>query len=506
MDINIRIKTSIDRPHLAYQFMEILYKNNIEVIKMEVYSALIYFKIPYGSKKAITKLFEDFESIEECDSVEIVPMVASEQKDIIVHQSLDIIPQPIMIIDEEGLILYSNGYAKNRFNKKNMESTFIGEHIEEIDEDLIEKIKESKESISFMNKLNEMMINIQAIFSEKELFAGYLVSIIINNTCIEAQNPITFKDIQTQNDVMKTVIEQAKLYSKTDLPVLLRGEEGTGKELFARSIHSESDRKNMPFMSINCSDTPTQYFESELFGYEPNAIERGNKNGQKGILELANGGTVFINKIGELSILSQIRLLEVLNTGQIKRIGSDKPINIDVRFIFSSNRDIESLITKKKFRIDLYFKISNLLLNIPPLKDRKEDIPLLCNNYLRDYKKGYDTEGYNITKEAMDTLKNYNWPGNVRELLNVVDRAVVSSADRIIDKKNILSSIFGEEDIANAGRRTLKEEVDEFERKIIVEELKKNPSIRKTAEKLGVPHTLLLRRIDKFAIDEAEWK
>ena len=237
-----------------------------------------------------------------------------------------------------------------------------------------------------------------------------------------------------------------------------------------------------------------------------NAIEGGNKNGQKGILELANGGTVFMNKINDLSILSQIKLLEVLNTGYIKRLGSDESIKINIRFIFSTNMDIENLITKKKFRIDLYFKISNLLLNIPLLKDRKDDIRPLVENYLNEKRSSFDTENYALTDTAYEALSEYDWPGNIRELFNVIDRAVATSQDLTINRELILLSIYGAEEWDISTNHSLKESVETFEREIIVEELKKNPSIRKTAKKLDVPHTLLLRRIEKYGITDEEWR
>ncbi len=506
MDTNIKIITTVDRPHLAYQFIKILHDHDVEVLKMEVYSAIIYFKIPKLEEELFNKIMEQFNEIEELDNVEIVPLMASESTDIIVSQSLDIIPQPIIIIGPEQRILYTNKYAKEKlFEGENNIGHYIYDHMEDISPELFKDF-ETGSSINFTSRLNEMTTTIQQILSEDDQLVGYLISMSINYMILDIHRPISFEDLITENEEMKNVVDLAKLYSQTDLPLLLRGGEGTGKERFARAIHNESKRSDKPFMSINCSDTPSQLFESELFGYEPNAIEGGNKNGQKGILELANGGTVFMNKINDLSILSQIKLLEVLNTGYIKRLGSDESIKINIRFIFSTNMDIENLITKKKFRIDLYFKISNLLLNIPLLKDRKDDIRPLVENYLNEKRSSFDTENYTLTDTAYEALSEYDWPGNIRELFNVIDRAVATSQDLTINRELILLSIYGAEEWDISTNHSLKESVETFEREIIVEELKKNPSIRKTAKKLDVPHTLLLRRIEKYGITDEEWR
>lgn len=234
----------------------------------------------------------------------------------------------------------------------------------------------------------------------------------------------TFKDIKTISKSMKKCIELAEKIATSDLTVLITGESGTGKEVFAQSIHNKSHRRNQPFVAVNCAAMPENLLESELFGYVGGAFTGALKEGKAGLFEQANNGTLFLDEVGDMPIQLQTKLLRVLQEKQVMRIGADKIFEIDVRVISATNRNLIQMVREKKFRADLYYRLNVLPINIPPLRERKEDIILLLKYFLgREIK---------IDKKARKVLEEYNWPGNIRELWNV------SSYISLMCKKDII--------------------------------------------------------------------
>ena len=223
-----------------------------------------------------------------------------------------------------------------------------------------------------------------------------------------------FKDIIGHSDAMEQCIARAKKVALTDFTVLISGESGTGKELMAQSIHNFSARKDRPFVAINCAALPESLLESELFGYEKGAFTGASAQGKLGLFEQANRGTVFLDEIGDMSLNLQARLLRVLQEKQLMRLGSDKVINIDVRIIAATNRDLPEAIRRHEFREDLYYRLCNIPINLPPLRERKEDIPAIFTSFL-------DDADDLMTNALFFQLKQYDWPGNIRELKNAAD-------------------------------------------------------------------------------------
>ncbi|WP_341457751.1 sigma-54 interaction domain-containing protein [Haloimpatiens massiliensis] len=220
----------------------------------------------------------------------------------------------------------------------------------------------------------------------------------------------TFDDIQTKSKIMKECVDLAKKISKSDLTVLIIGESGTGKELISQSIHNNSARAKQPFVAVNCAAMPENLLESELFGYERGAFTGALKEGKKGLFEQANNGTIFLDEIGDMPVLLQTKLLRVLQERQVMRIGAQKVIDINVRVIAATNRDLLQMIKEGKFREDLYYRLNVLPINIPSLRERKEDILELLKYFMN--------KNLNIIEEAKQAICRYNWPGNIRELQN----------------------------------------------------------------------------------------
>lgn len=224
--------------------------------------------------------------------------------------------------------------------------------------------------------------------------------------------------------VMVELMQKVQKVARTKTTVLILGESGTGKELIAKAIHYLSDRSNYPFITINCAAIPRELLESELFGYEKGAFT-GAESRKPGKFELADRGTVFLDEIGEMELSLQAKLLRILEDGMIERIGSVKPISVDVRIIAASNRDLSSEVTKGRFREDLFYRLNVFPIYVPPLRERKEDIPLLVEFFLKKFSQELKQPLKTITPEAMDVLLSYNWKGNVRELENTIERALI---------------------------------------------------------------------------------
>ncbi len=251
------------------------------------------------------------------------------------------------------------------------------------------------------------------------------------------QAKYSFDSILTQNDHMKNLKKVAKLAAETHSTVCIEGESGTGKEYFSHAIHAASMRKYGPFVKINCAAIPKDLLESELFGYEPGAFTGASSSGKVGKFELASGGTIFLDEIGSLPLAMQAKLLRVIEERELERIGGNEKIDVDVRIISATNEDLRSLVSKGKFREDLYYRLDVVSLHIPPLRDRKEDIPLLAESFLKQFRTTLPNGPTAFSAESMEALGQYNWPGNVRELRNVVESAMNFARNRKIYSKDL---------------------------------------------------------------------
>lgn len=303
-----------------------------------------------------------------------------------------------------------------------------------------------------------------------------------------------FSDIIGISKSMEKTKLIAQKYSKSTNSVLIYGQTGTGKELFAQSIHNYSPRKNNPFIAINCAALPENLLESELFGYVKGAFTGANVEGKEGVFEAAHGGTVFLDEIGEMDISMQAKLLRVLQEKEISRLGDNRIIPIDVRIISATNKNLLDLVKEKKFREDLYYRLSVLKLSLPELSKRIEDVPKLINFYIKE-KYPYIV----IEKDLIRYLTKLDYPGNVRQLFNIIERLVVLSDNNVISIKDYMTYINDEEMETNIG--VLDEFNNNNERKTIINYLEKYDGNRKqTAEDLGISTTTLWRKMKKYKL------
>ncbi|WML36062.1 sigma-54 dependent transcriptional regulator [Clostridium sp. OS1-26] len=302
---------------------------------------------------------------------------------------------------------------------------------------------------------------------------------------------------------MDKVIDLIKQVADSKTTIMIYGETGTGKELAAKAIYSLSDRKDKPFIKVNCAAIPETLLESELFGYEKGAFT-GATISKPGRFELADGGTIFLDEIGDITPLMQVKLLRVLQEKEFERLGGTKTIKVDVRIIAATNKDLSEMVKKEKFRQDLYYRLNVVPIKLPPLRERKEDIPLLAEYFLLKSSSISGKSKKDMSQEAVERLMYYNWPGNIRELENVIERCVVIKHGELIGLEDLPEYIINyKEDKEERVSYKLNSAVDTAERETILKTLKEcNGNKTKASEVLGISRRSLHRKIIKYNIEE----
>ncbi|KAF1080935.1 MAG: Transcriptional regulatory protein zraR [Candidatus Rifleibacterium amylolyticum] len=317
---------------------------------------------------------------------------------------------------------------------------------------------------------------------------------------------IAFNGIVGRSETMRSMFACLKKISASNLSILIQGESGTGKELVAHAIHSLSDRSSHSFIPVNCGALPDTIIESELFGYEKGAFT-GAESQKKGYFEIADQGTIFLDEITETSLPTQVKLLRVLQEKQFYRVGGTKPVSANCRIIAATNRDILEMAKDGSFRHDLYYRVNEMTIALPPLRERKDDLPLLVKHFLKKFAEQNKCEIPEVAKESWQLIKNYSWPGNIRELENALKRAVVLADAQILPEHfpPVMLDQAGRHTAlqAAAGNGTYETLMESAEREILIEQLKKhNNNVSKTADALAISRRTLQRRLKHLGIEK----
>ncbi len=428
-----------------------------------------------------------------------------------VRQSFDMI-----LKDEYNAILAGTGReAIDIFRKNTIDLILLDILLPDIDGlELLEKLKgmDPNTEIIMVTAVKEIKTAVKAIKlgAYEYIIKPFLVEDVINiiNRALEKHNLLKevtylrneferyhcFEKIIGEDKKMKNIFDLISTISESDGAVLIQGKSGTGKELVARAIHNLSPRNKQPFVVINCAAIPATLMESEIFGHHKGAFT-GAISTNLGKLEITNKGTVFLDDIDILDISMQAKLLRVIQEKEFERLGSTKVIKIDVRFVAASNRDLKELISRGEFREDLFYRLNVFPVKLPPLKERRSDIPLLLNHFLNLHAKKTGKPPKRFSEKAEEVLMKYDWPGNVRELQNLVERFFTITKDSVIRHTDISSLDISKREIKGV---TLKEAVNEFERQYIGEVLEAvNGNRKKAAEKLGIHRNTLLGKLSK---------
>jgi two-component system response regulator PilR (NtrC family) len=325
----------------------------------------------------------------------------------------------------------------------------------------------------------------------------------------ELKRKFSFENIIGKSKVMQDVFELIKASAPTRSTILLQGESGTGKELVARAIHQNSDRASFPFITVNSGSLPPDLLESHLFGHVKGAFT-GAVNLKKGLFEAAENGTIFFDEISSLNQETQSKLLRVMQEREFMRLGGTKIIKVDVRVVAATNSELEELVRHQRFRQDLFYRLNVIKIELPPLRERKEDIPLLVKHFLNIYEKENKKEIEGVSEDVLEILAIYDWPGNIRELENLIERAVVLTKTNLITRENlppfVISPQAEKASIASTSQDlNLKEGLQTFQKKAIIAALKQSKGVQKNAASLlGVKPTTLNEMIKRLNIDVSD--
>ena len=433
-----------------------------------------------------------------------------------INTILEMSHEGVIAINDNGKVTYCNSTAKELVHKKAVD--IIGLALTDLipNSPALQVLKTGEGYIEQEERYRRANNNLHFIVTAKPIVREDKIKGVVLSfrDIIEAQKlayimkkrsvKYTFDEIIGASQGILETISRAKIVARTNSTILITGESGTGKEVFASAIHYGSTRKNGPFISINCGAIPENLLERELFGYEKGACTGAKEKGKVGKFELAEGGTIFLDEIGDMPLFLQVKLLHVLQNRCFERVGGTKTINVDTRVIAATNKDLKKQIADKKFREDLYYRINVIPLKLSALRDRKEDILLLIDHFLNKYNKIIGKEIKGFTKEVVESFLKYNWCGNVRELENAVEHGVNMTFEDYITMEDIpiLESKNGDKLVIK--ETSLDAQVDEFESKVLSEMLNKYGNTPKgkalICEKLKISRATLYRKLYKLGL------
>jgi DNA-binding NtrC family response regulator len=354
----------------------------------------------------------------------------------------------------------------------------------------------------------ELLVVVQKVLRDRELLKE------VRNLRQVVEEKFSFGNIISKNPKMKEIFDLISVVAQTDSAVIITGETGVGKELVAKSIHYNSRRKKRPFVSINCGALTETLLESELFGHEKGAFT-GAYRQKIGKFEYANGGTLLLDEIGDISLGMQMKLLRVLQEKSIERVGGNKTIPVDVRILSATNKDLQEEISKKNFRLDLYYRLNVVPIRVPPLRERIEDIPLLVDYFMKKHSRETGRENVTISTRGMETLMNYHWPGNVRELENVLERAFILQRSDLIGDFPSLREPSGEvsqhinlEVQVQLPFKTARSQVlREYEKAYLIQSLRENRgSLTRSSKSSRIALRTLWRKMKEYQIKKEDFK
>lgn len=432
----------------------------------------------------------------------------------------------IVVADSNGIILRAN----NAYQRMTgiTEGEFVGKHVSELlkrgymNKSVTEMVVERKSRVNVVDVRNnkELLMTGTPLFNEEGEVVRVITVIRDISELTELKSKLeqvkvtkdryyselehlrsqeSFRKIITKNPDMKKKIEMAFHVARVDSTVLILGESGVGKELIAQLIHRSSQRSKKPFIKINCGAIPANLLESEFFGYEPGAFTGALKEGKKGLFELADGGSLFLDEVGELSLELQVKVLRAIQDKEIVRVGGKSTISLDVRIIAATNRNLEEMVNKKTFRDDLYYRLNVVPIVIPPLRERKEDIIPIVTEFLARLNSSYGYQKW-IHPDIIDKLWEYDWPGNIRELENTIERIVVTSKGDCITLDALSEITFLPFSTDEKGLTSLRLRLENEEKRLIKEAYKAAKSTRKAAALLDISQSAIVKKMNKYKI------
>ncbi|WP_286262399.1 sigma 54-interacting transcriptional regulator [Thalassotalea atypica] len=518
--------SSTDRVGISQEILSVIAENKWNIVAMEIIPKTIFLHVE-SQKITFSKVAQALKKVKGvlgCNPIDLLPTESREQH---LNAMLSRIPDPIFDVDRNGVVISCN--LNNAPIQKDNETfqdklSIIGQNISElfaVNQEILVTPKRNALEVNFNGQL-------YLAESTPVIFEGKLNGVVIILKGMDAiGRQISMMQRSDAHQVDNIIGTSAKIsllknqllkFSTLDLPILLTGETGTGKELFARAIHEASGRKGAPFLAINCASLSEHLLESELFGYMAGAFTGAQKSGKPGLFELAHGGTVFLDEIAEMSGYLQAKLLRFLQDYSYRRLGGTKELTANVRIISASHQPFDLMIQNKVFREDLYYRLNVLSLSLPALKERNEDIPLLCHHFMKNAAKQVNQVVPLLTESALAQLIEYSWPGNIRQLQNVLFRLVALNTSNEISEEDVqkvladfgapvAKQILENVEEKSGGQHWLKVEdwqsaQYQFEHELLSQFKPVYTSTRKLAQRLKVSHNKIAMKLRQHKLNE----
>jgi len=502
MRIDVRFR---DRVGIAQEILARLAAQNLNLTAVEVAPPHVFIEAPQLAPGQWSVLRANLKDVPGVAEALIVDMLPGARQRLHLDALMAAMKDPVLLADAEGALLAVNEAARRAAGRGDVDLTGLSIGALFDDAALQRELTETgfdAPSREVILRGRAFQLDIAGV-SEDGRAAGGVLTLYsperIGARMQALRAPAEGLDaLVGASPAMNALKQRASRLAPLSAPLLILGETGTGKELVAQACHHLSPRRRAPFLALNCAAVPENLAESELFGYAPGAFSGASRGGKPGLLEMAAGGTVFLDEIGEMSLYLQAKLLRFLNDGSFRRVGGDRELRVDVRIISATHRDLSAMVASGAFREDLYYRLDVLRLNVPPLRERGDDVLLLARHFIERAAAQTGRPGARLSPAGEAALRAADWPGNVRQLENLLFRAVALSDDAEIE--------IGEE----ARRAETPREGDEpadwrsgveaYERGLLTRLLPRFPSSRKLAERLGVSHTMIARKLQQYGL------
>lgn len=526
----------IDRVGVAQEILSLLVEQSInlegiELQKVDTDKGLVFLKIESISAEKRIKLVKKIKQLTGVKQVRDIHYLPQERQNLELRALLSALPTPVLSIDLQGNIEFANAQAQQlllplyqqSLSKKQQQKVHSLHGISLVS--VIANLNKTKWYAAFLQQVSAVqretvrpisrpiqiedqiwridMLPIELWESEKNKPLGCVVALQSQQSMqqIDIRQFMIgqygdFDQMVAESHKMKEVIEQAKKFAILDAPLLIQGETGTGKDVFAKACHHFSFRRNQKFIAVNCAGLPEAEAETEMFGHA------GDENGSIGFFEYANGGTVLLDNVAELSLEMQAKLLRFLNDGSFRRVGEDKEIQVDVRVICTSQEPLSEYVAQGRVREDLFHRLNVLTLNLPPLRERQDDLVLLTDHFIQQVSQQLGIAKPNYDEHFLKVLKQYRWPGNLRELYNAIYRACSLVTNNMLSVKELgLPDIDPQTFIFEPQEEgSLEEMVNHFEASLLRKFYAEYPSTRKLAQRLGISHTAIANKLRMYGI------
>ncbi|NWL76724.1 Fis family transcriptional regulator [Pseudomonas taiwanensis] len=498
--------TFIDRVGITQEVLALLGGRNLNLDAVEMVPPNVYIDAPTLSPDVLDELREALHAVHGVQEVTVVDILPGQRRRLQLDALLAAMTDPVLAVDGAGRVLLANPALIALYGDE-PEAQPLAQLFG--DDSLHSALLEH----SFRLPLREITLKGQALLldavpiTEGDHLAGALLTLYQPNRIGERLSALHhdhaaggFDSLLGDSAPMATLKTRAQRVASLDAPLLIHGETGTGKELVARACHAASTRRNQPFLALNCAALPENLAESELFGYAPGAFTGAQRGGKPGLLELAHQGTVFLDEIGEMSPYLQAKLLRFLSDGSFRRVGGDREIKVDVRILSATHRNLEKMVGEGTFREDLFYRLNVLNLEVPPLRERGQDILLLARFFMQQACTQIQRPACRLAPGTFQALLSNRWPGNVRQLQNVIFRAAAICESSLVE--------IGDLDIAGTAVarasdgevNSLEEAVENFERALLEKLFVTYPSTRQLAARLQTSHTAIAHRLRKYGI------